>query len=382
MPFGLTDAGFNPMRLADIQALLEEDFRAALGRNIQTHDRSVIGQLIGVVAERFAEVWAEAEKVYASAYPDGASGVALDDLASLSGITRAPATSSTVMLTLAGTPDGTIIPAGSVTRETATGERWVHLTDATIASGTATVEAESERTGPVVLRAATTLEIATVVAGWTGVTVAEDAEPGRNVESDASLRERRLLTMRSGGGSAVEAIRAAIMRLDDVTECLVIENETADEDADGRPPKSFETVVRGGVDQEIVDTIWVGKPAGIETYGTETGIATDSNGDAQTVNWTRPDEREIYIIVDYTPMNGFPADGEALIRDAILDFATTFTIGKDVIPFEIIQHIEVPNIRTLTLRVGFSSNPATSDPLTISRTELATFDSTRIEFES
>lgn len=382
-PFGLLATGFNPMRLADCVSELEDDFKTAFGTNIRLDDRSVFGQLIGVIAERTSDVWAEAEKVYAAAYLAGATGAALDDLVALAGIARRPASLSLVTLTLGGT-NGTIIPIGSVSRDPTTLERWVHLSTVTIALGTASVFASPERTGPVQALTGTVFDRATPISGWTSSVVASDAVRGRDVETDASLRARYLLSMRAQGGSAVEAIRAAVLRLDDVTECLIIENETYAVDAEGRPPKSFETVVRAvvdaGVEQTIVDTIWAGKPAGIETYGSQTGSALDSHGDAQVVKWSRPTEKPVYIIVEYEPLDGFADNGEDLIEAEILDYVSAFTVGQDVIPFAIAQHIETPLIRTLTIKLGFAPSPTSTDPLTLARTELATFDSANISF--
>lgn len=377
-PFGLTTSGFSPMRLADVFDQLADDLRGEWGQNIRTDDRSVIGQLLGVIAERLGDLWAEGENVYASAYLDGATGSALDDLVALAALTRRLAAYSVVELTLAG-DEATVITVDSVIRDEETLERWVILEEATITGGTATTTARPERTGPVVALAGTSWEIVTPISGWDTATNALDAELGRDVESDASLRERFGLTMRAGGGSSFEAIRAALLRLDDVTEAVVIENETIVEDEDGRPPKSFECVVRGGDDQEIVDSIWFGKPAGIETYGSETGTAVDSAGDSHEINWSRPTTRDIWMVVEYEPQPGFEEDGEDQILEAILDYASTFTIGKDVVPFEFVQHIEVPNILTLIIRVGFVADPPDDEPLEIARTELADFDSSRIE---
>lgn len=378
-PYGLTLDGFNPMRLQDVFDQLADDLRAQWGQNIRTDDRSVIGQLIGVFAERLGDLWAESENVYAAAYLHSATGAALDDLVALAAIARREATLSLVTLSLSGT-NGTLIPAGSIVRDPETLERWVTLADATIAAGVATTTANPERTGPVIANASTLTEIVTPISGWTSVTNPLDAERGRDQESDAALRARFLLTMRIGGGSAVEAIRASILRLESVLECLVIENESI-EVVDGMPPKSFECVVRGGTDQEIVNAIWFGKPAGIETTGNTSGTALDSVGDPHTVEFTRPSERAIYMIVRYTPLSEFEDDGEAQIEEAILDFASTFTVGKDVISFEFVQHIEVPNIEDLEILIGFMAGPTDDATLAIARREIATFDSSRITFE-
>lgn len=382
MTFGVSSTGFLPKRLADVLGELQSAFRAAFGQNVKLDDRSLNGQVNGIFSEQFADFWAHAEKVYVSAYLYGASGAALDELVALAAITRLLATYSEVTLTLTGT-NGTVIPINSRSRD-ALGNRWVHTAPATIAGGTASVVARPENTGAIVGLAGTITTIDTPVSGWTGVTNALDATPGRDVESDAHLRERFVLTMRAGGGSSAEALRAALLRLDDVTEAIVIENNTDVWDSDGRPPHSFESVVRGGDDQEIVDTVWFGKPIGIQTHGNQIGTATDSAGDPQTIRWSRPTTRDIYIIVDITYDDGVLDDArdeiEDAVLDAILDYGNSFTLGQDVVPWKFEQKIETARLADLNLRVGFSANPPASTPLTIERNELGAFDSSRIGF--
>lgn len=397
-PFGLLSTGFNPMRLEDCRAQLEDDFKAAFGANIRLDDRSVNGQLIGVIAERVSDVWAEAEKAYAAAYLAGASGAALDDLVAFAEIQRRGASLSVATLTLGGT-NGTIIPIGSVSKDDDTGILWSHLSTVTIVLGVATVLASPAQTGPVQALTGAVFSIFTPVFGWTSSVVASDASLGRDLETDAALRSRYSQSLRAQGGSAVESLRAAILRLDDITECLIVENKTIAVDADGRPPKSFETVVRAVIDpdveQTIVDTIWAGEPAGIETYGNQTGSAVDSHGDAQVVKWSRPVALPIYVIVEYAPEAAFidplnpisfgvahaaTSAGEILVRDELLEYFSSITLGQDVVPWQIEQNIETPNIRKLLLRVGPSASPTGTDPLDIPRTSIATFDSSRISF--
>jgi uncharacterized phage protein gp47/JayE len=382
VPHGLTPEGFNPKTLDECREEIGAELRARFGQNIQLTEQSIFGQLRDIFAERESLIWAEAQHVYSSAYPDSAEGAALDDLVALAAVERSAATYSEVTLTLGGT-NGTVIPINSVSADEA-GERWVHQAAATISGGTATVAARPERTGPVAALAGTITEIVTPVSGWTSVTNALDADTGNDVQSDASLREVFGLTMRAGGGSAAEAIRASILRLDGVTECVIIENESAIDDSDGRPGKSFETVIRGGDDQDIVDTIWFGKPAGIETYGSDSGTATDAVGDPHTINFSRPTERNVWIKLDVEYEAGVldarrdEIEAEALA--AILEYGETFTIGRDVVPFKIIQRIDSDGIEQLSLFAGFAANPISEEPLTIALTELAIFDSSRVTF--
>ncbi|PWU06782.1 MAG: hypothetical protein C5B43_01330 [Verrucomicrobia bacterium] len=111
MTFGLTPAGFNKMRLADIKTALENAFIAQFG-DINVDPQSVFGQEIGVLSKDFADLWENLEDIYFSQYPNSASGVSLDNVVALNGITRLPETQTNVIATLSGF-EGTIIPRNS-----------------------------------------------------------------------------------------------------------------------------------------------------------------------------------------------------------------------------------------------------------------------------
>lgn len=114
MTFGLTPLGFNAKRLADIKLELDNAMIAEFG-DINIDPQSVFGQLIGVLAKGIADIWENMEDVYFSEYPNSASGVSLDNVVQLNGITRLPAQQTKVTGVCQGN-EGTTIPAGSLVR--------------------------------------------------------------------------------------------------------------------------------------------------------------------------------------------------------------------------------------------------------------------------
>lgn len=135
MSFGLTPDGFKAKRLADIKEEVEADLKESLGESINLLPSSVLGQIVGIQSEQLEEVWELAEGVYNSRYPYTAEGKYLDNVVSITGITRQPGVKSKVDLTFLGTV-GTIIPAGSVfSVEGKPTDRFVLGSDVTIADG-------------------------------------------------------------------------------------------------------------------------------------------------------------------------------------------------------------------------------------------------------
>ena len=138
MTTGLTPEGFKAKRLQDVKTDMEQRLIEAFG-DPDLRDESVYGQLVGIQSELAALLWALAEDVYASQYPDTASGVSLDHVASLTGIVRIPATPTQVDAVAYGVPN-TLLPAGREAENPRTDDVYRSFADVTI-SPEAAVEA-------------------------------------------------------------------------------------------------------------------------------------------------------------------------------------------------------------------------------------------------
>lgn len=108
----LTDAGFDPKRLVDVKADLEEAFRAEFGQSVNLDPDTEYGKLIGMQADRETQIWERLEEDYNAHYPGTATGVSLDLIAEITAIKRNEALQSTVILYVRGT--NVTIPLGSI----------------------------------------------------------------------------------------------------------------------------------------------------------------------------------------------------------------------------------------------------------------------------
>lgn len=118
--YGVTPQGFKAKRLIDIKNELENAFIAEFS-DVNLDPQSVVGQLIGIYSKALADIWENLEDVYFSQYPNSASGISLDNVVQLNGITRRPATQTSVIGVATGV-EGTLIPAGSLARIPTTGD--------------------------------------------------------------------------------------------------------------------------------------------------------------------------------------------------------------------------------------------------------------------
>ena len=310
--YGLLTTGFVPKTLDDIVLELQNAFKAAFGNSINLTELSVFSQFIGIMAERFAELWELQQAVYSAADPDNAEGDALVQICALTGTIPHPATNSTVTITATGT-NGTVLPVGRAVSVANIGTRFVTTAAGTLVSGTAwatstgyvvgnrrvanakvyvcitsgtsagsglgpnstaaditdgtvhwryigagsayvDIDAESEETGPKIAESGDLTVIETPVAGWTGVMNLLDAVPGENVESDAELRVRREAELLGASRSTMDSIRTRLLEdLDQVYSVTVFENTADTTNGDGMPPHSVEALVHTDGDDTGAD---------------------------------------------------------------------------------------------------------------------------------
>ncbi len=112
MASSLTLQGYQLAKLEDIKAGIESDLKSALGPGINLLPTQLLGQAVGILAERMALIHELGQDVYNSQYPTTANGISLDNVAAITGIKRLPGIPSTVSVIASGV-QGTIIPQGS-----------------------------------------------------------------------------------------------------------------------------------------------------------------------------------------------------------------------------------------------------------------------------
>ena len=218
-------------------------------------------------------------------------------------------------------------------------------------------------TGPVAVNAGDISQIVTAQTGWNSVYNLAAGLIGRNVETDEQLRLRRAQAFGNGLATEQSIANAIINAVGGTTSVTVTSNRTMSTDAAGRPPKSFEVVVLGGVapagmtlQQAIGNAIWASQPAGIQSYGPIAVPVVDNQGNAQTVYYNTPTALTIYAYVSYTlnPAQVFPTNGDAAIQAALVAYAgTAFTVGENVYGSQMAAAVyaAVQGIGSLTITV-------------------------------
>lgn len=389
--YGITDAGFNRKRADTILEEINADMKSVFGENLNVEPESPDGQVNGILAESFANLWELAEYAYNAFNPSGATGATLANLVQLNSINKLEATFSTIAdVTLGGTP-GAVIPAGSLMSTSDTASQFATDEEVTLNGvGVGVVNATAVLPGPIAANTATLINIDTPVSGWTLCFNNNSAVEGTNQETDAELRARRERSVAIDAQSIADSISAAVGDVDGVIEHRLIENDTTETDTNGIPARSFQVIVVGGLDADIAQAIYSKKTIGIPSFGTTSVEVTDSQGYPKTIRFTRATEVEIFVEVDLTTNSNYPFDGDDQIKQAIVDYSNgdlvegrDFSLGDDVIYSRMYTPINsVPGHEVDALRIGITPSPTGTVNIPIAIDEISKFVITNITVNS
>lgn len=336
----LTANGLTIQTADEIRADLASYLQAQFGISMQVlTGTSIAGQIVAALALVLSQNQEALDGVYQSGYLDGAQGVNLDRLVLLLGISRNAATKSIgpVIFTNAGA--GVVnIPAGATYQNTATGDVFAVVDAVAVPGvGSAAGSLRAVATGPIVMPAGLTWAVVSAYAGSGDITCTNPVAgvAGTNEETDGNLRLRAVQSAHLPGKGTIDAIRAALLDLDGVTECSVFENVSTmmgiltPVSIPLLPAKSFTAVVKGGVAAEIGAVLWTQKPAGIETYGSLPVIVMDSMGFAQIVEYEPALPTQVWMDITLTGSN---ATFDSAIKAAVMAYvADTLSVGEQVV---------------------------------------------------
>lgn len=341
MSWGLTREGFSRPDYNDLLDGLEIKARELFGSAIDLSVRSPLGIFCRIFAWIGSRIWQVAESVYLSAYADTATGQSLYRLGSNIGVTPLPAQKATGLLSLTGTPNAEV-PAGLL-YATQGKVQFVGMTSAVL---------DDDGKGMIPIQAVLAGASGNVAAGMVTkivtphITLDEVSNGsavtgGREKETEEQFRDRYFAVLNGAGGVNADAIRAAILEVEHVTACIVLENDTDTPTADGMPAHSVECIVYGGANADIAQAIYRKKAAGIVTHGSASVSITDASGQTKAIRLSRPTAQSIWVKVDQLIVDAdqYPIDGDKRIADAIVTFvgadsdsisADGLTIGEDV----------------------------------------------------
>lgn len=108
--FGALSTGFVPETVQDIINDETADVLATIANDLDCSPVAPLGQVIGITAEKMAELWELAQVAYNATNRGAAEGALLDNIGALTGTPRLPATYSSAWCTCAFSTPGTYAP--------------------------------------------------------------------------------------------------------------------------------------------------------------------------------------------------------------------------------------------------------------------------------
>lgn len=126
---GISDQGFTIKRMTEILSDLRAEavtlFTDLLepGDQVDVSDSSALGRLIALASPSLADLWEAAQADYAAFDPNSATGIALDNLVALGGISRQEQTFSTSQVILSG-DNGTLVSSGLTIGSSVDSSQW------------------------------------------------------------------------------------------------------------------------------------------------------------------------------------------------------------------------------------------------------------------
>lgn len=284
---------------------------------------SPLGQVIDLFTAEKESKNAEVAFLANQFSPDTATGVFLDAIARLYGLTR-KTSEPTVVTGICTGLKGTVIPYGAIVQDTQGNQlRHSATMGATIGDdGTVETTFDTVEHGNIEIGANTVTSIVTVIAGWDSVNNPTAGVTGRDIEPDGELISRMKESYAINANGTVANIQSNLSDLDGVLDCVVLENYT------NQPQRQYSVelvahsiavCIVGGDDDAIAETIFRRKSAGCATNGetTVTYIDTEHFNAVYSYKIIRPTAQTFKVQVSFYA-EGLNTDLQNQIKQAVV----------------------------------------------------------------
>lgn len=426
---GLTEQGYHRPAYDEILATKIQKAKDLFGENIETDEKTPLGKFIRIGAYDLAKAYEDIENVYYARFPNSATGTSLDRLCVFAGITRNPATQAIHKIKVYGEAE-TVIGIGELV--VSSGEiTFYSANEYTIpTSGSVEVEVECTEAGEIGNVKSIT-EIVNPTAEISHIEYIGISEAGEDEEPDVELRKRFSAAVEGAGSSNINAIRAALLRVPTVTSVGIIVNDTDTDEkmltydttyqedkkyysksgndfmllvpgsdyavgdaipentvyCIGRPTRSFECYVYGGVgyEQDIAEAIFDKCPIGIKTCSTSENPVSvtlnDDGGHEHTIYFSHTETVAVYVSMKIVTDAKFEGDdGIKQVKNAITTYIDSLGVGADVVLSTLYGHIHsvVGVVEVKELKLSTDGTTYNAANITIGEYQVADTDASKV----
>lgn len=331
----IDETGIHIPNYIDLRDQLIEEMKQIFGQDIYIENDSADYQMISILAKKIFDSYSMGMLAYNNRTPNTAIGTGLDNNVAFADIQRKSSTYSSVQLTITGA-NGTSLKGCYALDEN--DNRW-NIPDIVIPeTGMITVDAICSVSGNISALPNTVNKIGTPLFGWYSVNNNNAATPGTDVETDAELRGRFSLAIRSPSLTVFESLSAAISALEGVSRISGFENDTSAESTGteppnipaGLPPHSVTFIVEGGEDDQVAKAIYSKKTPGCYTNGTTAVQIVSEMGNIITIRFYRPTYVEVFAQIKVTKLPYWNDRYSDEIKNAIYNYIKGLEISDNV----------------------------------------------------
>ncbi len=352
--------GIEQPSASSIREELGQMFVSIWGNKINLDASSKQGQLITSLTTIILEKNATIAKAIQSFNPktaenDSESGLYWQDaIGNIYNMERKSATYTTVLCSISGRT-GTVIPETAQAIST-NGDIFRIAQSVTIPpSGQVNVYFIAIESGAIPADIGTIDTIYTPVVGWDTINNTSTGIIGNNVESREGFENRRISLLGKYSTNQVESITSELLSIDNVTRCLVKENDSDDAvmiQGVSLPAHSVYCVVEGGSSNEIGAAIRLKKSGGCTTSGNQ--VYSDRFGN---IYYDIPTYVPISIVVnaaetDTTPENIVDTIKSLLVADMVNDSTNLIGIGETLYAGRFYKVMSGLDINLINITVG------------------------------
>lgn len=337
--------GLVTQSLEQIRADLTSKFQTIYGNNINIEQNSPDGQFINLLAQEKKDTLDLFTQFYNNLDPDRVIGIPQQILYKLNGLTINAYTYSYVYINVTTSQpvnlqgldenienaDGT----GYTVKDT-NGNRWILATSANLGVGVFPLSFRAAELGSVTALPNTINIMETILLGVARVNnPANNYITGNKGETSAQFKQRRNQAMAVAAQGFDDAIESQMLNLENVTQCKVYDNRTAETENE-IPPHTVWVIVEGGTPEQIGRIIYNNLPPGIPMKGSQSVSISKTNGQIQEINYDLPTAVPLYVRATIKNFINTTID-ETYIKQqlALLDFKIGALVESLVIQNEI-----------------------------------------------
>lgn len=375
-PF-IDETGIHVPTFNDIKSQLVDEIKGIYGNDIYLDPDSADYQLISIFAKKIFDSYSLAVTVYNNRTPITAIGVGLDNCVAYANIKRKQPTNSTAQLTITGSYGTELSGVQAIDQN---GYKW-NIPDVVIPeNGVITIQAVCDTPGNIGALPNTINIIGNPTFGWYSVTNQTAASPGSDIETDAELRGRFSLAIRSPSSTVFESMISSISAINGVTRVKGYENDTGDESTGTVPPNlpaglpahSVTFVVEGGEDNTVAEEIYFKKTPGCYTNGTTSVNIVSISGNIDIIRFYRPTYTAVYTKVTLKKLSTWNDEYTTKIQNAINEYINNLNIADDVyrsmvwsVAVSTLEDISSPAFSVVDIQLGTSSGSETDSDIDI-----------------